>query len=162
MAEMEELPSTAVEESPAELAKTDAGQSNRLNATLESFDQRPQPNRLETTLDRLNATLESFKVKAQSTDKKTAFWTVYNKLADEFDKEFQAKYGGDLDTGLIFAGLFFAISAAFIIQNMMGVADPAPMPTQTGPAMIVVVVQSLSYFSLLTTLLAALLAVLGK
>ncbi|KAJ6556651.1 hypothetical protein DFH09DRAFT_1084729 [Mycena vulgaris] len=121
-------------------------------------------------ITRLNATLESFKAKAQSTDKKTAFWTAYNKLADEFDKEFQAKYGGDLDTGLIFVQPELqpnpnAVTQALlriIVQNMTGVADPAPMFTQTGPATIILVAQSLWYFSLLTTLLAALLAVLGK
>lgn len=35
-------------------------------------------------------------------DKKTTFWTAYKTLADEFDKELQQKYGGDLDTSLIF------------------------------------------------------------
>ncbi|KAJ7921684.1 hypothetical protein B0H13DRAFT_1449049, partial [Mycena leptocephala] len=49
-------------------------------------------------------------------DKKTAFWTSYMKLADEHDKEFQQKYSTDLDTALIFAGLFSAVSSAFIIQ----------------------------------------------
>ncbi|KAJ7092108.1 hypothetical protein C8R43DRAFT_1171962 [Mycena crocata] len=38
------------------------------------------------------------------------------KLADEQDKEFQQKYSTDLDTSLIFAGLFSAVSSAFIIQ----------------------------------------------
>ncbi|KAJ6602846.1 hypothetical protein DFH09DRAFT_452952 [Mycena vulgaris] len=80
------------------------------------------------------------------------------KLADEHDKEFQRKYSTDLDTALIFAGLFSAVSSAFIIQ-IQPQLTPAPM---TAPPTIIVVVQSLLYISLSTTLLAALLAVLGK
>ncbi|KAJ7842453.1 hypothetical protein B0H14DRAFT_2316343, partial [Mycena olivaceomarginata] len=118
-------------------------------------------------------------------DKKTAFWTAYKTLADEFDKEFQRKYGNDLDTSLIFAGLFSAVSSAFIIQiqpelqmdpntttqallgllvqNITGATAPAALlPPPTGPTTIVVVAQCLLYFSLFSTLLAALLAVLGR
>ncbi|KAJ7144407.1 hypothetical protein C8R44DRAFT_570449, partial [Mycena epipterygia] len=115
-------------------------------------------------------------------DKKTAFWTTYKKLADEFDKEFQSKYGDDLNSALIFAGLFSAVSSAFIIQiqpefqpdpNATAVALLAmlvqnitstvvPAMQQTGPATIVMVAQGFLYFSLFSTLLAALLAVLGK
>ncbi|KAJ6560822.1 hypothetical protein DFH09DRAFT_921424, partial [Mycena vulgaris] len=129
--------------------------------------------------------VESLKPQAQSSDKKTAFWTAYKTLADEFDKEFQRKYGDDLDTSLIFAGLFSAVSSAFIIQiqpelqpdpnattqalllalvqNITG-STPAGLQIAegTGPAPIIVVAQSLLYFSLMSTLLAALLAVLGK
>ncbi|KAJ7736702.1 hypothetical protein B0H16DRAFT_1326481, partial [Mycena metata] len=115
-------------------------------------------------------------------DKKTTFWTAYKTLADEFDKELQRKYGDNLDTSLIFAGLFSAVSSAFIIQiqpqlqsdptqallmllvqNMTGVPTPAlQMSQQTGPATIIVIAQGILYVSLLSTLLAALLAVLGK
>ncbi|KAJ6590796.1 hypothetical protein B0H10DRAFT_1671372, partial [Mycena sp. CBHHK59/15] len=118
-------------------------------------------------------------------DQKTAFWTAYKTLADEFDKEFQRKYGDDLDTALIFAGLFSAVSSAFIIQiqpelqpdpnavtqtlllvlvhNITGATPPGmQVPQQTGPAAIIVVAQSLLYFSLFSALLAALLTVLGK
>ncbi|KAJ6574451.1 hypothetical protein B0H19DRAFT_875143, partial [Mycena capillaripes] len=49
-------------------------------------------------------------------DKKMAFWNSYMRVADEHDKEFQQKYSTDLDTGLIFAGLFSAVGSAFIIQ----------------------------------------------
>ncbi|KAJ7467513.1 hypothetical protein FB451DRAFT_949507, partial [Mycena latifolia] len=117
-------------------------------------------------------------------DKKTAFWTVYKTLADEFDKEFLRKYGNDLDTSLIFAGLFSAVSSAFIIQiqpefqpdpnattealllilvqNITGPLPGMQIPPQIGPPTTVVLAQSLLYFSLFSTLLAALLAVLGK
>ncbi|KAJ7759569.1 hypothetical protein B0H16DRAFT_1533767, partial [Mycena metata] len=79
---------------------------------------------------------------------------MYMKLADEHDKEFQQKYSTDLDTALIFAGLFSAVSSAFIIQ-----IEPK---LESDPLSIIVAVQSLLYISLFTTLLAALLAVLGK
>ncbi|KAF7336230.1 hypothetical protein MVEN_02170900 [Mycena venus] len=51
-----------------------------------------------------------------SPDPKTAFWDSYMRLADEHDKGFQKKYSNDLDTALIFAGLFSAVGSAFIIQ----------------------------------------------
>ncbi|KAJ7144633.1 hypothetical protein C8R44DRAFT_602037, partial [Mycena epipterygia] len=50
------------------------------------------------------------------TDIKTKFWTLYKKLADEQDKEFVDKYSADLENSLIFAGLFSAVTSAFIIQ----------------------------------------------
>ncbi|KAJ7098837.1 hypothetical protein C8R44DRAFT_563850, partial [Mycena epipterygia] len=107
------------------------------------------------------------------------------KLADEFDKEFKEKYGDDLDNSLIFAGLFSAVASAFIIliqpefqpdpntttemlllllvQNLTGSAVPAMQTqSQTGVPTLVLVAQSLLYFSLFSTLFAALLAVLGK
>ncbi|KAJ7830369.1 hypothetical protein B0H13DRAFT_1915968 [Mycena leptocephala] len=99
-------------------------------------------------------------------------------LADEFDKEVQRKYGNDLDTSLIFAGLFSAVSSAFIIQIQPELQpDPkiqallgllvqnitaAPVSLPTRPTTIAIIAQSLLYFSLFSALLAALLAVLGK
>ncbi|KAF7335505.1 hypothetical protein MVEN_02204200 [Mycena venus] len=141
---------------------------------------------LKTVLESVTKAVEALKQQPQSPDKKIAFWTEYKKLADEFDNELQAKYGQDLDTSLIFAGLFSAVSSAFIIQiqpefqsdpngptqallsllvqNMTGL-PPAALPpgiSLSPPPTIVVVAQSLLYFSLSATLLAALLAVLGK
>ncbi|KAJ7510917.1 hypothetical protein B0H11DRAFT_1615002, partial [Mycena galericulata] len=66
------------------------------------------------------------------------------------------KYGSDLDTTLIFAGLFSAVSSAFIIQIQPQIMAP------NAPVTKVLVAQSMLYVSLFTTLLAALLAVLGK
>ncbi|KAJ7300831.1 hypothetical protein DFH08DRAFT_643705, partial [Mycena albidolilacea] len=116
-------------------------------------------------------------------DKKTAFWKAYKTLVDEFDEDFQRKYGNDLDSALIFAGLFSAVSSAFIIQiqpdllpnpnattqellgilvqNMSSTAVPDSMADTPLPV-ITVVAQSLLYISLFMTLMAALLAVLGK
>ncbi|KAF7352326.1 hypothetical protein MVEN_01196300 [Mycena venus] len=143
---------------------------------------------LKTALESVTKAVEALKHQPQSPDRKIAFWTAYKKLADEFDNELQAKYGQDLDTSLIFAGLFSAVSSAFIIQiqpelqpdpngptlallsllvqNITGI-PPASLSqgvsTATSPPpTIVVVAQSLLYFSLSATLLAALLAVLGK
>ncbi|KAJ7467535.1 hypothetical protein FB451DRAFT_1401537 [Mycena latifolia] len=143
-----------------------------------------QSNSLKAALERLSMAIEVFKGQPQSSDKKTAFWTAYKTLADEFDKEFLRKYGNDLDTSLIFAGLFSAVSSAFIIQiqpefqpdpnatteallliliqNITGPLPGMQIPPQIGPPTTVVLAQSLLYFSLFSTLLAALLAVLGK
>ncbi|KAJ6518146.1 hypothetical protein C8R47DRAFT_1086163, partial [Mycena vitilis] len=103
--------------------------------------------------EELHKAVESLKPQA-STDKKTTFWTTYMRVADEHDKEFKEKYSTDLDVALIFAGLFSAVSSAFIIQIQPQLAPDSPTT--------IVVVQGLLYASLFTTLLAALLAVLGK
>ncbi|KAJ7439241.1 hypothetical protein FB451DRAFT_941253, partial [Mycena latifolia] len=120
-------------------------------------------------------------------DTPSAFWNAYKTVADEYDKEFKDKYGTDLDTSLIFAGLFSAVSSAFIIQiqpelqpdpndttqallrllihtvNASIFTEPEIQIAQwTGPPSVIVAVQILLYASLFSTLLAALLAVLGK
>ncbi|KAJ6469690.1 hypothetical protein DFH09DRAFT_1344691 [Mycena vulgaris] len=77
------------------------------------------------------------------------------KLADEYDKEFQQISNTDLNTGLIFAGLFSAVSSAFII-----LIQPEFTP-DAQPSTKIVVAQSLLYMSLFAILLASLLAVLG-
>ncbi|KAJ7210734.1 hypothetical protein GGX14DRAFT_624814 [Mycena pura] len=104
---------------------------------------------------RIQKAVEALKPPVPVTDKKSAFWTSYMKLADEHDKEFKEKYSTDLDTSLIFAGLFSAIVSAFIILIQPQLSTPDP-PIK------IVVAQSILYISLSTTLLAALLAVLGK
>ncbi|KAJ7719259.1 hypothetical protein B0H16DRAFT_407727 [Mycena metata] len=90
-----------------------------------------------------------------NTDTKTAFWNSYKTLADEHDRDLQQRYSTDLDTALIFAGLFSAVDSAFIIQIQPGIQVRSP-------DLVVLVAQNLLYFSLFSTLLAALLAVLGK
>ncbi|KAJ6533486.1 hypothetical protein B0H19DRAFT_1272143 [Mycena capillaripes] len=107
----------------------------------------------EEQADKIHRAVEALKPR-ESLDKKTAFWESYMKLADEHDKEFQKKYSTDLDTALIFAGLFSAVGSAFIIQIQPEL--------RADPPSIIVIAQSLLYISLFTTLLAALLAVLGK
>ncbi|KAJ7848876.1 hypothetical protein B0H13DRAFT_2361642 [Mycena leptocephala] len=87
-----------------------------------------------------------------ATDTKTSFWNTYKKIADEYDNEFLKKYGTDLDTSLIFAGLFSAVDSAFIIQIQPEIQMIPPPPK------IILVAQSILYVSLFSTLLAALLA----
>ncbi|KAJ7084685.1 hypothetical protein C8R44DRAFT_651508, partial [Mycena epipterygia] len=89
------------------------------------------------------------------TDINTKFWTLYKKLSDEQDKEFVEKYSADLENSLIFAGLFSAVTSAFIIQIQ---PEIHPMGTST----LVLIAQCLLYSSLGMTLLASLLTVLGK
>ncbi|KAK7031859.1 hypothetical protein R3P38DRAFT_2522550, partial [Favolaschia claudopus] len=104
---------------------------------------------------RLHSAIMELKPKPPpTTDKKTTFWNGYMALANEYDKEFLQKYGTDLDTSLIFAGLFSAVTSAFIIQ-IQPEFESTPHP-------LTVIAQSLLYVSLGSTLLAALLAVLGK
>jgi hypothetical protein len=49
-----------------------------------------------------------------------------------------------------------------LVQNITGIGIPAMVPTQTRPSTIIVLAQSLLFFSPFSTLLAGLLAVLGK
>lgn len=40
-------------------------------------------------------------------DTKLRFWTTYKDIAEDFDAEFLLKYGGDLDTCMIFVSCGF-------------------------------------------------------
>ncbi|KAF7346677.1 hypothetical protein MSAN_01805500 [Mycena sanguinolenta] len=104
----------------------------------------------------IHKAIKALKTKEPVIDKDTAFWNNYKTLADEYDREFQQKYGSDLDTTLIFAGLFSAVSSAFIIQIQPQFTEPGSLTTK------VLLAQCMLYVSLFTTLLAALFAVLGK
>ncbi|KAJ7749734.1 hypothetical protein B0H16DRAFT_1461130 [Mycena metata] len=116
----------------------------------------------------LTKTIDAGRPQIQSTDKKIAFWTAYKGLAYEFDREFQAKHGGDLDTALIFIQPEFQPDPnagtqallALLVHNVTGIAIPLAAPA--GAPSAVIVAQSFLYASLFSTLLAALLAVLGK
>ncbi|KAJ6564507.1 hypothetical protein B0H19DRAFT_79416, partial [Mycena capillaripes] len=178
-------PLTAGHEKPGEpFEESNSQNMNKLVAAINE-----QSASLTAVLESVTRAVGALKQLPQSPDKKIAFWTAYKKLADEFDNELQGKYRDDLDTSLIFAGLFSAVSSAFIIQiqpelqpdpnapmqallaylvqNITGFPS-APLPPggltphSTAPPTIVVVAQCLLYFSLFITLLAALLAVLGK
>ncbi|KAJ7670707.1 hypothetical protein DFH06DRAFT_140826 [Mycena polygramma] len=128
--------------------------NDRLVNTLEKcFSELMQ--KQESQSDKFYKALKALKPKPPAIDKNTAFWTAYKTLADEHDKEFQQKYSTDLDTSLIFAGLFSAVDSAFIIQ-----IQPDIQPH--GTPLVILVAQNLLYVSLFSTLLAALLAVLGK
>ncbi|KAJ6452828.1 hypothetical protein C8R45DRAFT_1223396 [Mycena sanguinolenta] len=99
--------------------------------------------------------VEALAPRPPGTDIKTTFWNMYRNVADEYDKEFHQKYSSDIDSSLTFAGLFLVVESAFIV-----LIQPEIQPHGTLP--LTVVAQSLLYISLCTTLLAALIAVLGK
>ena len=139
----------------------------------------------------------------RSGDPRADFFAVYRKEADEFDKEYPGKYDGGLSTSLIFvsysiqmrslgidsggaqAGLFSAVSSAFIVdvqsklepdlneitaaymQILIHAVSRSLFPDANPDSAIwtppeIVTVQSLLYVSLATSLFAAFLAMLGK
>ncbi|KAJ7631361.1 hypothetical protein DFH06DRAFT_1005273, partial [Mycena polygramma] len=139
------------------------------------------------SFDRLNKAVEALHPKTPVVDKKSAFWNAYKEVSEEYDKEFQHKYSSDLESSLIFAGLFSAVASGFIIQiqpqlqqdpntvnqallrllihsvdNSVFTGSQILIPEWNGPSSIIVTVQILLYVSLFSTLLAALFAVLGK
>ncbi|KAF9778074.1 hypothetical protein BJ322DRAFT_988349, partial [Thelephora terrestris] len=120
-------------------------------------------------------------------DPRSDFFAIYRKESEEFDRENTKKYDEDLNTSLIFAGLFSAASSAFIIdvqsklepdsnqliaaymQVLLHATNPnlypdAELPSATwpGPSYVIVVVQCLLYASLAISLFTALVAMLGK
>ena len=46
-------------------------------------------------------------------DPVTYFWTVYKKVADEYDNDLLSKYVGDLDTSLLFVSAFMSLHTPF-------------------------------------------------
>ncbi|KIJ53116.1 hypothetical protein M422DRAFT_155631, partial [Sphaerobolus stellatus SS14] len=122
-------------------------------------------------------------------EEEAQFWNQYERVAKQTDEEFLERYNGDLDAQLIFAGLFSAVSSAFIVQmegtlqpdtntttnallaylaqqSSNGTSVPAFVHTSlqpwTGPGSTVIWTQALAYLSLGLSLLAAFGAVLGK
>ena len=136
-------------------------------------------------------------------DREARFYDNYRRVAEEYDKDLLKKYGGDLDTTLIFvgsaqsfdehvlieqqAGLFSAVTSAFIIEvdsqlqpdpgdetaallrvliykidNTTFGNDIPTLPQWNGPPPAMVHVQAILFASLAVSLLAALLAMLGK
>ncbi|KAF9643511.1 hypothetical protein BDM02DRAFT_3104311, partial [Thelephora ganbajun] len=112
---------------------------------------------------------------------------MYRRESADYDRDYAGKYDEDLNTSLIFAGLFSAVSSAFIIDvqsklepssndltaaylrilihtmnnSLFPDEDPSSI-TWTGPPADIVTVQSLLYASLATSLFAAFLGMLGK
>ncbi|KAF8527080.1 hypothetical protein JB92DRAFT_2699464, partial [Gautieria morchelliformis] len=120
-------------------------------------------------------------------DAPSRFWSAYERVANQYDEEFLERHNSDLDVLLIFAGLFSAVSSAFIVSMTTSLSpDPsdttnallkllinkvangtfsdqdASLPVWTGPSSTIIWIQSLAYTSLATSLLAAFGAVLGK
>ncbi|KAF8176446.1 hypothetical protein K438DRAFT_2022634 [Mycena galopus ATCC 62051] len=146
-----------VSRTPAETtpASNPPSENDRLISTLQTCFQELITKQEEQS-EQIHKAIEALKPPAAIQDTKTAFWNSYMKLADEYDRELQQKYSTDLNTGLIFAGLFSAVSSAFIIQ-----IQPELQSTLNPPGTKIIVAQSLLYISLFATLLASLLAVLG-
>ena len=138
-------------------------------------------------------------------DAPSRFWSAYARVAKQHDDEFIERHNGEMDVLLIFvratffsstwdsiegvlqAGLFSAVSSAFIV-NMQSSLTPsasdttnallkilvnkidnttfspqeAALPVWTGPSSTTIWVQTLAYTSLSSSLLAAFGAVLGK
>ncbi|KIJ54189.1 hypothetical protein M422DRAFT_153760, partial [Sphaerobolus stellatus SS14] len=119
-------------------------------------------------------------------DEKTQCWRAYERVAKEHDEEFLDRRNTDLDSLLIFAGLFSAVSSAFIV-DMESDLTPDPvdatnallmalvhngynqtlnrdftLPPFPGPTTPQIIIQFLAYLSLSTSLLSAFGAVLAK
>ncbi|KAF9642693.1 hypothetical protein BDM02DRAFT_1973732 [Thelephora ganbajun] len=120
-------------------------------------------------------------------DHRATFYEHYRKEAEEYDKDFMKKHDEDLNTTLIFAGLFSAVASAFIVQvqpqlqpdpneetaallrvlihkvdNTTFGGDVPDLPQWTGPPRTIIQVQTVLYASLFASLLSAFLAMLGK
>ncbi|KAG1834897.1 hypothetical protein EV424DRAFT_1361559 [Suillus variegatus] len=61
-------------------------------------------------------------------DKRSRFWGVYKRVAEEHDGEFLERYTTDMDIVLIFSGLFSAVSTGFIVA-MESNLSPDPSDT---------------------------------
>ncbi|KIJ65566.1 hypothetical protein HYDPIDRAFT_88197, partial [Hydnomerulius pinastri MD-312] len=123
-----------------------------------------------------------------SAEAQSHFWATYEREARSYDNELLEKYRSDMDIALIFAGLFSAVSTAFITL-MSANLSPNPIDTTntlleilinsttstpitnnsniyvtqwTGPSASAIWSQTLIFSSLSASLLAALGAVLGK
>ncbi|KAF9789594.1 hypothetical protein BJ322DRAFT_1119443, partial [Thelephora terrestris] len=135
----------------------------------------------------LHSALKEFFDPLRTNDSRADFFAIYRRESEEFDRDYAGKHDEDLNTSLIFAGLFSAVSSAFIIDvqsnlqpdpnemtaaymrilihnmnnSLFPDADPSST-TWTGPPPEIVTVQSLLYSSLATSLFAAFIAMLGK
>ncbi|KAF9649783.1 hypothetical protein BDM02DRAFT_3084921, partial [Thelephora ganbajun] len=123
-------------------------------------------------------------------DPQLEFYAMYRRETTEYDCWSMKKYDEDLNTTLIFAGLFSAVSSAFVIdvhsklepnsrdrseaylraillslnRSVAPDEDPATVapPVWGGPPAEIITASDLLYASLLISLLAAFVAMLGK
>ncbi|KAG2036023.1 hypothetical protein BDR03DRAFT_867146 [Suillus americanus] len=122
-------------------------------------------------------------------DKRSRFWGVYKRVAEEHDGEFLERYTSDMDIVLVFSGLFSAVSTSFIVAmesnlspdpsettnallkqlvyiglgNLAAVGStPADLVSTWSPPAQTLWIQTIAYASLSMSLLAAFGAVLGK
>ncbi|KIJ36559.1 hypothetical protein M422DRAFT_129413, partial [Sphaerobolus stellatus SS14] len=117
-------------------------------------------------------------------DGMTRFWRTYERVAKDSDEQYFYTQDTQLNSILVFAGLFSAVSSTFIVDMESDLsADPMAitntlllalvhsnqtlnhdftLPEFTGPTSSQLVIQSLAYLSLFTSLLAAFQAVLAR
>ena len=53
------------------------------------------------------------------TDPTTNFWTIYKKVADEYDNDLVSKYVGDLDTSLLFVSPFTSLVPLIFLNHVL-------------------------------------------
>ncbi|KAH7913572.1 hypothetical protein BJ138DRAFT_1002016, partial [Hygrophoropsis aurantiaca] len=160
-----------------------------LPLTHGSFSPSPLFRRSQRLLEQILQTLKESTIAQENhgNDIKSRFWATYHRQASDYDDEFLDRYNSDMDIVLIFAGLFSAVSTAFITAMQPNlIPDPTDttnallrqvihainsstfagqdlgIPLWNGPNVTVIWVQSLAFASLSASLLAALGAVLGK
>ena len=144
--------------------------------------------RLDETLRAIHLVLQQLAAANKPTeeDPRRHFYKMFNREADEYDKDFHKKYHDDLNTILIFvsrarlreltsgftrkqAGLFSSVASAFIVDiqqelrpDSTGTNNQFNSPGQSGPNASTVQVQSILFASLASALFASFLAMLGK
>ncbi|KAG0698835.1 hypothetical protein DFH29DRAFT_855445, partial [Suillus ampliporus] len=154
--------------------------------------QKDQPNLsdLMNVMERVLVVLQDSTIASKAgKDDRSHFWGVYRRVAEEHDSGFLERYTSDMESILLFSGLFSAVSAAFIVAmesnlssdpsdttnalltqlvqlglgnlTAAGSAPEAPASTWS-PAMSDIRIQMIAYASLSMSLLAAFGAVLGK
>ncbi|KAF9785313.1 hypothetical protein BJ322DRAFT_1062597 [Thelephora terrestris] len=120
-------------------------------------------------------------------DARAEFYKKFKCEAEKYDKDLSERCSSDLDTASLFAGLFSAVTSAFIVavetklepdytqlsykvltviaDANLGTITPGQHPTLpqwTGPDPTLVRVQSILFSSLAASLLSAFVALLGK
>ncbi|KAG2057900.1 hypothetical protein BDR06DRAFT_877095 [Suillus hirtellus] len=74
----------------------------------------------------------------KDSDKRSRLWEVYKRVAEERDNEFLDRYAADMESILLFSGLFSAVSTAFIIAMQ---SNLSPDPSDTTNALLKQLVQ---------------------
>ncbi|KAG1840808.1 hypothetical protein DFJ58DRAFT_625718, partial [Suillus subalutaceus] len=122
-------------------------------------------------------------------DNRSRFWELYGRVAEEHDSDSLERYSKDMESILLFSGLFSTVSSSFIVAMESNLSpDPSnttnalltqlvyiglgnltaagSMPEDPAsawsPTASVVRIQMIAYASLSMSLLAAFGAVLGK
>ncbi|OAX39724.1 hypothetical protein K503DRAFT_689012, partial [Rhizopogon vinicolor AM-OR11-026] len=122
-------------------------------------------------------------VEERGNDVPSKFWATYKKISSEYDDDMLERCNGNLDSLLIFAGLFSAVNTTFIIAMQPDPVDTtntllvqltlvtlygssAPQPLILSPSTDYSSsdfwIQVLAYASLAFSLLAAFGSVMGK